>query len=105
MWAGCAAGLLRRRRMPAEPNLYLRREMRMSLRVKRMAAAGAGLLRKAIPTRVWRRYAVGTIVVALAATGTVTAIGAQPAQAAHVRTVQTAAPARHDACTAPASPE
>ena len=61
----------------------------MSLRVRRMAAAGAGLLRKAIPARGWRRYAVGTIVVALAATGTVTATGALPAQAAHMRTAQT----------------
>src|SRR5258707_7923134 len=77
----------------------------MSLRAKRMAAAGAGLLRKAIPARGWRRYAVGTIVVALAATGTVTATGALPAQAAHMRAAQTAAPARDDACMAPASPK
>jgi pimeloyl-ACP methyl ester carboxylesterase len=76
----------------------------MSLRVERMAAAGTGLLRKAIPARGWRRYAVGTIVVALAATGTVTATGALPAQAAHMRTVQTAAPVRDDVCKVPASP-
>jgi pimeloyl-ACP methyl ester carboxylesterase len=76
----------------------------MSLRVKRVAAAGAGLLRKGIPGRGWRRYAVGTVVVALAATGTVAATGALPAQAAHVRTVQAAAPAGDDACTPPASP-
>jgi pimeloyl-ACP methyl ester carboxylesterase len=77
----------------------------MSLRVKRMAAAGVGLLRKAIPERGWRRYAVGTIVVALAATGTVTATGALPAQAAHVQAVQTAAPAWDNACKVPASPK
>ena len=77
----------------------------MSLRVKRMGAAGAGLLRKAIPARGWRRFAVGTIVIGLAAGGTVTAIGALPAQAAHVQSVKTAAPARDDACTPPPSPE
>jgi pimeloyl-ACP methyl ester carboxylesterase len=72
--------------------------------IERMAAAGAGLLRKAIPARGSRRYAVGAIVLALAATGTVTAIGALPAQAAHVRTAQTAAPAKDNACMAPPSP-
>jgi pimeloyl-ACP methyl ester carboxylesterase len=77
----------------------------MSLRLRRMAAAGAGLLRKAIPARGWRRYAAGAAVVVLAATGTITATGVLPAQAAHVQTVQTAAPARHGACTVPASPE
>lgn len=76
----------------------------MSLRVGRMAAAGTGLLRKAIPARGWRRYAAGAIVVALAASGTVAATGALPAQAAHVRTAQAAAPAGQDACAAPASP-
>ncbi len=76
----------------------------MSLKSKRIAVAGAGLLRKAIPARGWRRYAAGTIVVALAAAGTVTATGALPAQAAHVRTVQTAAPVGDSACTPPASP-
>ena len=76
----------------------------MSLRVKRMAAAGAGLLRKAIPARGWRRYAVGTIVVALVAAGTVTATGALPAQAAHMQTAQAAAPAWDGACMPPASP-
>lgn len=72
----------------------------MSLRVKRMAAAGAGLLRKAIPARGWRRYATGGIVVALAAFGTVTAVTAQPAQAAHAAT----ASANAGVCTTPASP-
>jgi pimeloyl-ACP methyl ester carboxylesterase len=70
----------------------------MSLRVKRMAAAGAGLLRKVIPARGWRRYATGGIVVALAAFGTVTAVIAQPAQAAHVQSAQAAE------CTPPPSP-
>jgi pimeloyl-ACP methyl ester carboxylesterase len=77
----------------------------MSPIVERMAATGARLLRKAIPARGWRRYAAGTIVVALAATGTVTATGILPAQAAHLRTVQTAAPANDDACRPPASPK
>jgi pimeloyl-ACP methyl ester carboxylesterase len=75
----------------------------MSLRVKRMAAAGAGLLRKAIPARGWRRYVTGGIVVALAAFGTVTAVTAQPARAAHEQSVQ-AASADDYACTTPASP-
>src|ERR1700721_184562 len=75
----------------------------MSLTVKRMAAAGAGLLRKAIPARGWRRYATGGIVVALAASGTVTAVTALPAQAAHVQSAQTAS-ARHNECTPPPSP-
>jgi pimeloyl-ACP methyl ester carboxylesterase len=69
----------------------------MSLRVKRMAAAGAGLLRKAIPARGWRRYATGGIVVALAAFGTVTTVTAVPAQAAHEQ-------AAASACTPPPSP-
>ncbi len=77
----------------------------MSLRVRSVAAAGAGLLRKAIPARGWRRYAVSTIVVALAATGTITATGALPAQAAHVQAAQTAAPAWDNVCTVPASPK
>jgi pimeloyl-ACP methyl ester carboxylesterase len=76
----------------------------MSLKVKWMAVAGAGLLRKAIPARGWRRYAAGTIVVALAATGTITATGALPAQAARVQTVQAAAPAWNGGCTPPPSP-
>lgn len=71
----------------------------MSLRVEQMAGAGARLLRKAIPARGWRRYAIGSVVVALAASGTVTAVTALPAQAAHVR------PARASACKPPASPE
>jgi pimeloyl-ACP methyl ester carboxylesterase len=68
-----------------------------------MVAAGAGLLRKAIPARGWRRYATGGIVIALAAFGTVTAVTAQPAQAA--RAAHTVAASAHDyACTAPPSP-
>jgi pimeloyl-ACP methyl ester carboxylesterase len=69
-----------------------------------MAAAKAGLLGKAIPARGWRRYAVGGVVAALAATGTVAAVGALPAQAAHVQPAKVAAAARDDACTPPASP-
>jgi pimeloyl-ACP methyl ester carboxylesterase len=69
-----------------------------------MASAGIRLLRNAIPARGWRRYAVGTIVVALAASGTVTATGALPARAAHVQTVQATASARDHACVAPPSP-
>jgi pimeloyl-ACP methyl ester carboxylesterase len=75
----------------------------MSLRVKRTAAAGAGLLRKAIPARGWRRYAIGGIVVAFAAFGTVTTVTAVPAQAAHDQSAQ-AASAKNSACTPPPSP-
>jgi pimeloyl-ACP methyl ester carboxylesterase len=75
----------------------------MSLRVKRMTAAVAGLLRKAIPARGWRRYATGGIVVALAAFGTVTAVTAQSAQAAQAAH-EGAASAHARACTPPASP-
>src|ERR1700730_1923705 len=75
----------------------------MSLRVKRMAAAGAGLLRKAIPARGWRRYVTGGIVVALAASGTGATGTALPAQAAHVQSAQTASH-RDNGCTPPPSP-
>jgi pimeloyl-ACP methyl ester carboxylesterase len=68
-----------------------------------MAAAGAGLLRKAIPARGWRRAATGGIVVALAAFGTVMAVTAPPAQAAHGQPAQ-AASARDGTCTPPPSP-
>jgi pimeloyl-ACP methyl ester carboxylesterase len=76
----------------------------MSLTVKRMAAAGAGLLGKAIPARGWRRYATAGFAVALAASGTVTAVTALPAQAAHVQSARAAASARDDGCTPPPSP-
>jgi pimeloyl-ACP methyl ester carboxylesterase len=81
----------------------------MSLTVKRMTAAGAGLLRKAIPARGWRRYATGGIVVALAAFGTVTAATTQPAQAARTTqaspTTRTAVDsAQASSCKTPASP-
>jgi pimeloyl-ACP methyl ester carboxylesterase len=76
----------------------------MSLTVKRMAAAGAGLLGKVIPARGWRRYATAGFVVALAVSGTVTAVTALPAQAAHVQSARTAASARDDGCTPPPSP-
>ena len=59
----------------------------MFLRVKRMTAAGAGLLRKAIPARGWRRYAVGGVVITMAAFGTVTAVTAG-ARAGGARTVR-----------------
>ena len=71
----------------------------MFLRVKRKAAAGAGLPRKVIPARGWRLYATGGIAVALAAFGTVTAVTALPAQAAH----ETAASAKDNTCTVPPS--
>lgn len=74
----------------------------MSLRVKGRAAAGARLLRKAIPARGWRRYATGGIVVALATACTVTAVTTQPAQAAHT---QTTASATGRSCTPPPSPQ
>lgn len=75
----------------------------MSLRVKRMTAAGAGLLRKAVPVRGWHRYAIGGIVVALAACGTASAGTALPAQAAHDQSAR-AASAKDSACTPPPSP-
>jgi len=75
----------------------------MSLRVKRTAAAGAGLLRKAIPARGWRRYAAGGAVVALVAAGAVTAVTAVPAQAAHVQSTH-AASVTDWQCTPPPSP-
>jgi pimeloyl-ACP methyl ester carboxylesterase len=76
----------------------------MSLRVKRMAAAAAGLLRKVIPARGWRRYVTGGIVVALAAFGTVTAVTVQPAQAAHVQSARATASAQGSWCVPPPSP-
>lgn len=75
----------------------------MSLTVKRMAAAGAGLLRKAIPARGWRRYATGGLVVAFAAFGTVATVTALPAQAAHNQSAQ-ATSAKNGTCTPPPSP-
>src|SRR5712691_7886677 len=76
----------------------------MALTVKRMAVAGAGLLGKAIPVRGGRRYATVGFVVALAASGTVTAVTALPAQAAHVQSARAVASARDDGCTPPPSP-
>jgi pimeloyl-ACP methyl ester carboxylesterase len=76
----------------------------MSLTGKRTVAAGAGLLRKAIPARGWRRYVTGGIVVALAAASTVTAVAAQPAQAAHVQSAPKAASTTDYGCTPPPSP-
>jgi pimeloyl-ACP methyl ester carboxylesterase len=76
----------------------------MSLRVKPIAAAGAGLLRKAIPARGWRRFAVGGAVVALAAAGTVTTVEALPAQAAHVQSAKATGSAWTNSCTPPPSP-
>jgi pimeloyl-ACP methyl ester carboxylesterase len=73
----------------------------MSLGVKRSVAAGARLLRKAIPARGWRRYATGGLVVALGAFGTVMAVNAPAAEAAHGQPAQAAS---SDACTPPASP-
>jgi len=70
----------------------------MSLRVKPSAAATGRLLRKAIPTRIWQRYAAGGAVLALAVSGTVVAV-TQPAQAAH-----TTAAGSSSACVAPPSP-
>jgi pimeloyl-ACP methyl ester carboxylesterase len=73
----------------------------MSLTVKRITASGAGLVRKAVPARVRRRYAVGGAVLALAAFGTVTAL---PAQAAHQQSTRTAVSANRGQCTPPPSP-
>ena len=76
----------------------------MSLRDKRMTAAGAGLLRKAIPARGWRRYVTSGVVVALAAFGTVAAVTALPAQAAHTQSARTTVRQDDGWCTPPPSP-
>ena len=73
----------------------------MSHAIKRSAAAVAWLLRKAVPGRGWRRYAIGGLVVALGVSGAVAAVAAVPAQAAHGQPAQVS---RDDACEAPASP-
>jgi pimeloyl-ACP methyl ester carboxylesterase len=59
------------------------------------------MLRKAIPRRGWQRYAGGSLVVVLGAFGTVVAVSAMPAQAAH--SVQ-AAQSKSSQSLAPASP-
>jgi pimeloyl-ACP methyl ester carboxylesterase len=75
----------------------------MAQGVKRSAAAVMRLLRNANPARGWRRYAIGGLVVALGTTGVLAAVGALPAQAAHMQSAQLAAN-RPDACVAPPSP-
>lgn len=75
----------------------------MFLRVKRMTAAGARLLWKAIPARGWRRYAAGGVVITMAAFGTVTAVTAVSAQAAHEQSAQMAS-AEDGVCIPPPSP-
>jgi pimeloyl-ACP methyl ester carboxylesterase len=75
----------------------------MFLKAKRMTAAGAGLLRKAIPARGLRRYAVGGVAITVAALGTVAAVTAGPAQAAHEQSAQLGS-AKYRVCTAPPSP-
>jgi pimeloyl-ACP methyl ester carboxylesterase len=69
-----------------------------------MAAAGAGLPRKAVPARGWRRYAAGSAVITMAAFGTVTAVTSVPAQAAHGQSAHMAF-VRGRVCTPPRSPE
>jgi pimeloyl-ACP methyl ester carboxylesterase len=73
----------------------------MSHAVKRSAVAVARLLRKAIPGRGWRRYAIGGLVIALGASGAFAAVDALPAQAAHG---VSAASSKSGACVAPPSP-
>jgi pimeloyl-ACP methyl ester carboxylesterase len=68
-----------------------------------MVAAVPELLRKAIPARGWRRYAAGGIAVALASAGTITAVTAAPAQAAHVQSTHVASVSDYQ-CTPPPSP-
>ena len=75
----------------------------MSHAGKRSAAAVARLLRKAIPARGWRRYAIGGLVVAFGVSGAVAAVDALPAQAAHGLPAQTAA-RNSGVCVPPASP-
>jgi pimeloyl-ACP methyl ester carboxylesterase len=65
----------------------------MSLGVKRGAAAAARMLGKAIPRRGWRRYASVSLVVVLGVFGTVAAVDALPAQAAHSKAGQSLLPA------------
>jgi pimeloyl-ACP methyl ester carboxylesterase len=55
----------------------------MSHALKRSAAAAARLLRGVSPRRGRRRYAIGSLVVALGVSGAITAAVAGPAQAAH----------------------
>jgi pimeloyl-ACP methyl ester carboxylesterase len=75
----------------------------MSHAGKRSAAAVARLLRKAIPARGWRRYAIGGLVVTFGVSGAVAAVDALPAQAAHGLPAQTAA-RNSGVCVPPASP-
>jgi pimeloyl-ACP methyl ester carboxylesterase len=66
-------------------------------------AAGAGLLRNAVPARGWRRYAAAGVVITMAAFGTVPAVTALPAQAAHEQSAPTAS-ANDGVCMPPPSP-
>lgn len=75
----------------------------MSHGVKQSAAAVGRLLRKAMPGRGWRRYATGGLVVTMGVFGTVAAVSAQPAQAAH-RSAAHAATGHADVCMPPESP-
>jgi pimeloyl-ACP methyl ester carboxylesterase len=50
------------------------------------------ILQRVIPGRGWRRYASGGLVVVLGAFGTVTAVNALPAQAAHSKSIQSLPP-------------
>jgi len=75
----------------------------MFLRVKRIAAAGAGLLRKAVPARGWRRHTAIGVAVTMAAFATVAAVTAVPAHAAHEQSARLAS-AKDGICTPPPSP-
>jgi pimeloyl-ACP methyl ester carboxylesterase len=75
----------------------------MSLGVKRSAAAIGRPLRKAIPARGWRRYVTGSLVIALAAFGSVEAV-ATPAHAARAGAAQTTA-SKDGVCVPPPSPQ
>jgi pimeloyl-ACP methyl ester carboxylesterase len=67
-----------------------------------MAAAAAAPLRRTLPARGWRRYAVGGIAAAVAAACTVTAVSATPALAAHESSTRTTTA---KTCTPPPSPQ
>jgi pimeloyl-ACP methyl ester carboxylesterase len=73
----------------------------MFKRCLRGGAVAIGSAMKAIPGRGWRRYAVGTMVVALAATGTVVGV---TAQAAHAQSAHTVSARDDGGCAPPPSP-
>lgn len=60
---------------------------------RRGAAVVVGVMRKALALTGWRRWAAASLVVALGTSGTIAAVSALPAQAAHPRAGQSLPPA------------